>query len=82
MSERSYGRVVWFKDHKGIGYIRPDTAKEGERDLFFHYSYLQMKGYKTIKPNTKVSYGMGVNHEGPMAIDIVAEPEETADAAN
>jgi len=73
MVERRFGNVVWFKDHKGFGFIRPDDS---EADVFFHWSYLQLDGYKTIKPNARVSFEIGQNHKGPMATSIEIEPDE------
>lgn len=67
MAARCNGKVVWFKDHKGFGFIRPDDS---DSDVFFHWSYLKQEGYKTIKPDTKVSFDLGENHKGPMAINI------------
>jgi cold shock protein len=73
MSDRRFGRVVWFKDHKGFGFIRPDNSDE---DIFFHWSYLKVEGYKTIKPNAKVSFELGSNHKGVMATNIAIESED------
>lgn len=75
MVARSLGRVVWFKDHKGFGFIRPDDSDE---DVFFHWSYLKVDGYKTIKPNQRVKFELGENHKGPMAvtIELIEEDDE------
>lgn len=67
MSARKVGTVVWFRDAKGYGFIRPDDADE---DLFFHWSYLQMNGFKSIKADSRVSFEVGANHKGPMAMNI------------
>lgn len=66
-TERKLGTVLSFKDHKGYGFIREDSSGN---DIFFHWSYLQMDGYKTIKPGSKVSYEIGANHHGAMAVQI------------
>lgn len=68
--ERKTGTVLSFKDHKGYGFIREDSTGN---DIFFHWSYLQMEGYKTIKPGCKVSYEVGANHQGAMAVQIRIE---------
>lgn len=65
---RKEGTVVWFDAKKGIGFIRP---VDSEKDVFFHWSYLQVEGYKTVNPDTQVSFRLGENHKGPMAIDIM-----------
>lgn len=76
MSERKFGRVLWFKDHKGFGFLRPDDTEE---DIFFHWSYLKVEGYKTIKPNQRVSFELGENHKGPMAVAIQLEADDEAE---
>jgi len=76
--ERLIGKVVWFSDAKGYGFIKPDGQDDDQGDIFFHWSYLQMHGFKTIKPETVVSFEVGDNHRGPMAVRVNIEsvPEE------
>ena len=74
-SERKFGRVVWFKNEKGFGFIRPDGASQ-EDELFFHYSHIDMEGYKTIKAEAPVSFEIGENHRGPMAVGVILEPDQ------
>lgn len=69
---RFFGTVIWFSDKQGYGFIRPDGEN---RDIFFHWSYLQMDGFKTIKPDARVTFEVGDNHRGPMAIRIQIEDD-------
>lgn len=69
--ERLKGTVVWFSDPLGYGFIKPDG--EGRKDIFFYYSYLQMDGFKTVKADSRVSFEIGENHRGPMAVKVVLE---------
>lgn len=69
-ADRQRGVVLSFKDHKGYGFIREDSSGN---DIFFHWSYLQMDGYKTVKIGAKVSYEVGANHNGAMAVQIRIE---------
>ena len=76
MSETKIGTVIWFSSKKGIGFI----AREGEADLFVHYSNIIAEGYKTLREGQKVSYELGENHKGPQGVNVrVVEeaPEET-----
>lgn len=62
------GIVIWFDSRKGIGFIDQDDSEE---DLFLHYSNIQVDGFKTVKPNQKVSYEFGSNHRGQQAVNVV-----------
>ncbi len=47
------GRVKWFSDQKGFGFIIPDDKSE---ELFVHHTNIQMDGFRTLKENQAVSY--------------------------
>ncbi|MBA2409348.1 MAG: cold-shock protein, partial [Gammaproteobacteria bacterium] len=49
---RTTGKVKWFNESKGYGFITPD---DGGDDLFAHFSAIQAKGFKTLAENQKVS---------------------------
>ena len=70
------GIVAWFDSKKGIGFLERDN---GEKDLFVHWTNIEMEGFKTLKPGQKVYFEIGENHRGPQAINvkILSEPEET-----
>ena len=62
-----HGTVVWFSDQRCYGFIKPD---EGKTDIFFHFTYIQMEGFKTLKKGARVTFELGKNHVGDMAINI------------
>jgi CspA family cold shock protein len=77
------GRVKWFNNAKGYGFILPD---EGDEDLFVHYSSILMDGYKTLKAGQLVTYEILKGPKGSHAIDIHAldeadDSEESADGS-
>ena len=61
------GKVKWFNNAKGYGFILPDVGGE---DLFAHYSSVQMDGYKTLKAGQVVSYDTVPSDKGLHAVNI------------
>ena len=61
------GKVKWFNDSKGFGFITPD---DGGKDLFAHHSNIQMAGYKSLKENQAVSFDVVKGPKGPAASNI------------
>jgi CspA family cold shock protein len=49
------GRVKWFNNAKGYGFILPEDESE---DYFVHYSSIVMDGYKTLKAGQPVTFDM------------------------
>jgi CspA family cold shock protein len=71
------GTVKWFNNAKGYGFIIPD---EGGDDLFVHYSYVNMEGYRTLKAGQRVEYDTQEAPKGLHAVNIRTESAKT-DAA-
>jgi len=75
LSNEKTGKVAWFDPKKGIGFI---TRDNGEKDLFVHWTNIEMEGFKTLKPGQPVSFELGENHRGAQAVQvkILGEPIE------
>lgn len=48
----SKGTVKWFNNQKGYGFI---TAEDG-KDVFVHFSGLNMEGFKTLEEGAAVEF--------------------------
>ena len=47
------GKVKWFSSEKGYGFI---STPDKEKDIYVHFSDLQMKGFKTLEENDVVEF--------------------------
>ena len=72
------GKVKWFNNAKGYGFI---LADEGGEDLFAHFSSIQMDGYKTLKAGQSVGYELVAGPKGNHAVNIreVDQAESTSE---
>ena len=61
------GKVKWFNDQKGFGFITPD---EGGKDLFVHHSEIQAEGFRTLQEGQAVEYEAVQDTKGPKATKV------------
>ena len=61
------GKVKWFNESKGFGFITPD---DGGKDLFFHQSEIQMEGFRTLSEGQAVEYSAEEGPKGPAAAGV------------
>lgn len=60
------GTVKWFNDQKGFGFITDENGK----DVFVHFSGLNMDGFKTLKENQTVEFEVVDGEKGPQAVNV------------
>ncbi|WP_243358756.1 cold-shock protein [Fundidesulfovibrio terrae] len=61
------GTVKWFSDKKGYGFI----TRDGEEDIFVHYSSIQGEGFRTLREGEKVVFEVVTGERGMKATNVV-----------
>ena len=62
----SEGKVKWFNEGKGFGFIE----KNDGGDIFVHYSAIQSTGFKTLTEGQAVSFDVVQGNKGPAAENV------------
>jgi cold shock protein len=68
-SDMAAGKVRWFSDEKGFGFITPD---DGGADLFAHRTALRGAAYPSLKQHQRVEFELRAGTKGPRAGNITA----------
>ena len=61
------GKVKWFNERKGFGFIVPD---DGGDDLFVHYSNIAAEGFRSLQEEQPVEYEVADGEKGPQATNV------------
>jgi cold shock protein len=62
------GRVKWFNNSKGFGFIEHQDGS----DVFVHYSAIRSDGYKTLAQGQEVEFDLYDGVKGPEAQNVLA----------
>ncbi len=61
------GKVKWFNDAKGFGFI----MRDGGDDVFVHYTAIQSDGHRTLNEGQEVEFDLYDGPKGPQAQNVV-----------
>ena len=61
------GKVKWFNDQKGYGFITPESGK----DVFVHHTAIQGEGFKTLHEGQDVEFEIEKGPKGEQATKVV-----------
>ncbi len=61
------GKVKWFSNQKGYGFITPESGK----DVFVHHSAIVGEGYKSLEEGQEVEFEIQQGPKGEQAINVV-----------
>ncbi len=60
------GKVKWFNDQKGYGFITPESGD----DVFVHHKSIQGDGFKSLSEGQEVEFEIEKGPKGYQAVKV------------
>ena len=61
------GKVKWFNDSKGFGFI---TLDDGSDDVFVHHTSIESEGFRSLQEDQAVEFEITQGQKGPQAVNV------------
>ena len=62
------GKVKWFNDAKGFGFIQADGS---DKDIFVHHTSIKAEGFRTLSEGEPVEFELVDGPKGPKADNVM-----------
>lgn len=67
------GKVKWFSDAKGYGFIQAEGDSHSGQDIFVHYTEIVKEGYRSLAQGQPVHFELAETPNGLQAKNVELE---------